>query len=126
MENINSTMDLLLSMEPPKPETADIKISRLSKAAGGDVIFELRGLGYSRVAEIKELNDAQEAAVQAILAGTVSPDLKNIALLEKYHATTPSDLVKAMLTPGEVEDIYRKIQRLSGYLTTTIEDIKKK
>lgn len=126
MENTTNTMDLLLRMDPPKSETAEIKISRLSKAAGGDVLFELRGLGYSRVAELKELNDGQEVAVQAILAGVTSPDLKNAALLEKYKAVTPAELIKVMLTPGEIEDIYRRIQKLSGYLSSTIEDVKKK
>lgn len=126
MENTTNTMDLLLRMDPPKSETAEIKISRLSKAAGGDVLFELRGLGYSRVAELKELNDGQEVAVQAILAGVTSPDLKNAALLEKYKAVTPAELIKVMLTPGEIEDIYRRIQKLSGYLYSTIEDVKKK
>lgn len=126
MENTTNTMDLLLRMDPPKSETAEIKISRLSKAAGGDVLFELRGLGYSRVAELKELNDGQEVAVQAILAGVTSPDLKNAVLLEKYKAVTPAELIKVMLTPGEIEDIYRRIQKLSGYLYSTIEDVKKK
>lgn len=126
MEKTTNTMDLLLRMEPPKTETAEIKISRLSKAAGGDVLFELRALGYSRVAELKEMNDTPEVAVQAILAGVTSPDLKNAVLLEKYKAVTPAELIKTMLTPGEIEDIYRRIQKLSGYLNSTIEDVKKK
>lgn len=126
MENTTTTLDLLLRMDPPKPETAEIKISRLSKAAGGDVIFELKALGYSRVAELKEMNEAQEMPVLAILAGVTSPDLKNPALLEKYKAVTPAELLKVMLTPGEIEDLYRRIQVLSGYLTGTIEDVKKK
>lgn len=126
MENTTNTLDLLLRMDPPKPEVAEIKINRLSKAAGGDVIFELKALGYSRVAELKEMNEAQEMPVLAILAGVTSPDLKNPALLEKYKAVTPAELLKVMLTPGEIEDLYRKIQQLSGYLTGTIEDVKKK
>ena len=119
-------LDLLLRLDPPKPETASVKIKRLSKLAGADVMFELRALGYSRAAEMRELTSAEDLPVHVILAGVTAPDFKNPALLEKYHALTPDDLIKKMLTPGEIDDLSRRIQKLSGYLTDNIADLKKK
>ena len=34
--------------------------------------------------------------------------------------------LKKMLLPGEIEDISKAIEKLSGYRTNTIEEIKKK
>ncbi|MEA5012109.1 MAG: hypothetical protein VB100_10370 [Angelakisella sp.] len=122
---MDNTLDLLLQLEPLKGETTQVKIKRLSKLAGGDIIFQLKTLGCSRVAELKELTDPQDVPIQAILAGAISPHLKSAALMEKYKVATPADLIRSMLTPGEIEDLYRKIQKLSGYLTETLEEVKK-
>ena len=65
-------------------------------------------------------------SVHIVLAGVISPDLKSEELKKKYNAVTPVELVKNMLLPGEIEDISREIEKLSGYRTTTIEEIKKK
>ena len=121
-----STLDLLLKLDPPKLPGKSFKVKRLSNLCGEAVTFELTGLPFSRVAEIKEMPDSSEIPVQIVLAGVVSPDLKNPALLGKYRAATPAELVKALLLPGEIEDVSREIERLSGYRTATLEEIKKK
>ena len=64
--------------------------------------------------------------VHILLAGVIDPDLKTKDLMEKYKAATPAELVKKMLLPGEIEDISRAVEQLSGYRTNTIEEIKKK
>ena len=61
-----------------------------------------------------------------LLAGVVDPDFKNTALQEKYGAATPAELVEKLLLPGEIEDLAREIEKLSGYRTVTLEEIKKK
>lgn len=126
MDEAKNTLDLLLRMEPQKPETVEVKIKRLSKAAGADVVFALKGLGYSRVAELKEMAERGEVAVQAVVTSVTLPDLKNPQLLERHGAATPAELLKKLLTPGEVEDLYRRVQQLSGYLSDTLEDVVKK
>lgn len=120
------TLDLLLKAEVPKMPEKEIKLKRLSKICGGDVIFKLRGLSYNKVAEIKECHNDGDMSVHIVLAGVISPDLKSEELKKKYNAVTPVELVKNMLLPGEIEDISREIEKLSGYRTTTIEEIKKK
>ena len=64
--------------------------------------------------------------VHIVLAGVKAPDFKDKALLSKYGAATPAELVKKLLLPGEITDMSREIEKLSGYRTSTIEEIKKK
>ena len=54
-----------------------------------------------------------------------APNLRDKALLEKHHAPTPAELVKGLLLPGEIEDLSREVERLSGYRTATLEEVKK-
>lgn len=120
-----NTLDLLLKMDIPDLPVKDYKLKRLSKLCGEDVIFKLRALPYSRTAEIKKMNP-DEMNVHIVLAGVVEPDLKSRELMNKYNAPTPADMLKKMLLPGEIEDLSRAIERLSGYRIDTIEEIKKK
>ena len=122
---MSTTLDLLLNLDPPSQPTCKVKIKRLSQLCGEPVEFELRALSYSRVAEIKDMTDQTDTPVQILLSGVVSPDLKNRKLLEKYGVPTPAELVKKMLLPGEVEDLSRQIEHLSGYRENTLEEVEK-
>jgi len=118
-------LELLLKSDIPNLPEKEYKLKRLSEICGAPVIFKLRALPYNRAAEIgKEQKD--DINVHILLAGVISPDLKDKELLNKYNAITPADMVKKMLLPGEIEDISRAVERLSGYRATTIEEIKKK
>ena len=123
---MGNALEILLRTEIPESQTKRVKVKRLSKAAGEDVIFTLRELTFSRVAEIKKLHGEDgEMTVHILLAGVVEPELKDKALREKYSAATPAELVKKLLTPGEIEDMSRQIERLSGYRAETLEEAKK-
>jgi hypothetical protein len=69
--------------------------------------------------------DEQNQSLHIILAGVTSPDLKNAALLEKYQAVTPADMLKGMLLPGEIDDLALRVEQLSGYKSTVTEEVKK-
>ena len=120
------TMALLLGLTPPELPEKEIKIKRLSAVAGKPVIFRLRALPYAKVNEINKLD---ETTVHIVLAGVVEPNLRDAALCEHYKAVTPAELVKKLLLPGEIEDVARAIESLSGYRGNSIElveEIKKK
>lgn len=119
-----STLERLLAMDIAQPEEKQLKIKRLSAQSGDDVVFTIRELSYNRVSEIQK--QSGDTSVHIVLAGVCDPDFKDKTLMEKYNAVTPAELVKKLLRPGEVEDLSREIQRLSGYLSDTVEDIKKK
>lgn len=120
------TLDLLLRGELKKPEMKEIKIRRLSEQLGEDVVFKIRALTYAQVADIKDRNQDDSAALSILLAGVVNPDLRSKELMDKFKVYTPPDMLKELLLPGEIEDLAREIEKLSGYRSVTIEEIKKK
>lgn len=103
--------------------TARYKLKRLSQAAGEDVVFTLRALPYGRTRQVKE-SMAEDVDVMIVLEGVVAPDLREGRLLEKFGAVTPAELVKALLLPGEIDDISLAVERLSGYRQATLEEVK--
>jgi len=119
------TLELLLRADIPDLPEKEFKIKRLSSICGAPVIFRIRALPYNRAAELTR-DQKDDMNVHILLAGVVEPNLKSKELMEKYKAATPAELVKKMLLPGEVEDISRAVERLSGYRTSTVEEIKKK
>jgi len=121
---MSNTLDLLLKMELPHPPEKVVKLKRLSQICGAPVEFKLRALSYSKAAELTS-SVMDDLNVHIILAGVVEPNLKDRELLEKYGAATPAELVKKLLLPGEIESLAREIERLSGYRTNTIEEVKK-
>lgn len=120
-----NTLDLLLKADIPNLPEKEFKIKRLSNICGADIIFKLKAIPYSRAIEITK-SQKDDMEVHIMLAGVVEPDLKSPELISKYNAATPAEMVKKMLLPGEIIDISRAIERLSGYRVDTIEEIKKK
>lgn len=116
-----------------EPETAEIEIPRLSKLCGAPVVFKLRGLTYSQVGE---LAGKEDMAAEIVLEGVVDPDLRDVRLAQKFgllgqaeawgeHGVLPMAAVTALLLPGEIDEISRAVQKLSGYLRQTTKAIKK-
>lgn len=121
-----NALDILLRSEIPQPQEKQFKQLRLSELAGEDVIFTLRQLSFHRVAEIRALEEAREEMdVHILLAGLADPDPKSKELLQKYGAVTPAELLKKLLLPGEITDLAREVEKLSGYRMTTLEEFKK-
>ena len=100
-------------------------MKRLSRKGEEPVVFVLRSLSYNRVEEIRKIS-GDDAKLHILLAGVKSPDFRNQELMDHYGAATPTDLIKLMLLPGEIEDLGREIEQLSGYRTATLEVLKKK
>ena len=123
----NDLLAALLRPELPNVQkdlaTCKVKILRLSELLGQDIVFTLRGLPYGKVQSLKEsLSD--DTSVHILLAGCVEPNLKAPELKEKYGGTTPAETVKAMLLPGEIDDLARQIEKLCGFRKATIEEVK--
>lgn len=126
-EEKKDLLALLLRPELPNVQkdlpTARYKVKRLSQLVGEDVVFTLRGLPYGKVQKLRE-SMAEDTNVQILLAGCVEPNWKAPELREKYGGATPAETVKAVLLPGEIEDLSRAIERLCGYRKATIEEVK--
>lgn len=126
-EKKTDLVSLLLRPELPNVlkelPAARYRVKRLSELIGEDVVFTLRGLPYGKVQKLREsLSD--DVSVHILLQGCVEPDLKDPALKERYGGATPAETVKAMLLPGEIEDLSRAVEKLCGYRRTTIDEVK--
>ena len=67
----------------------------------------------------------EDVNVHIIIAGDEEKVFKNKELMEKYNAVTPAELVKKILTPGEIAKLSDAGLALSGYNTDTVEEVKK-
>lgn len=134
---MSAVLDILLAgtarnVQKDIPEQ-DYKMVRLSKEMSCDVIFRLRALPYSKCAE---LGSDPHMDVSAVLEGVAAPNFRDPRLAVKYgllqegeswgaHGITPPDLIRAMLLPGEISAISKAVQKLSGYMTVTMKEVKK-
>lgn len=120
-------VSLLLRPELPNVQkelpTARYRVTRLSELLGTDVVFTLKGLPYGKVQKLRE-SMTDDVPVHILLQGCVEPNFKDPALKERYGGATPAETVKAMLLPGEIEDLSRAVERLCGYRRLTIEEVK--
>lgn len=123
---MSELLDLLLRPEVPDVSrdlpTKQVKVKRLSKLLKEDVVFTVRALPYGRVEDIK--NAEGDTAIPILLAGLVDPDPKDKTLQERFGGATPAETLKRLLLPGEIEDLSREVEKLSGYRAATIEEIK--
>ena len=119
-----STLELLLGADVVSVKanlpTARYEISRLSEAAGAPVVFTLRALPYGKAQELREMTTDQE--IHILLAGC--PELRDAGLRDKFGGATPAETVKAMFLPGEITELSRAVERLSGFRQNTIREIK--
>lgn len=121
---MSSFLDMMLRPDAPDVQKAlpraSYEVKRLSRLAGEPVALELRALPYGKAQDLRDMEQDQE--VHILLAGC--EELKDPALQAKYGGVTPAETVKAMLLPGEIADLSRAVERLSGYRQNTIREIK--
>lgn len=98
------------------------EVKRLSKVLGQPAVFILQALPYGRVQELQRLT--QDVSCHILLEGCVEPNIKDPALMAHYQAATPLDVLQALLLPGEIEDLSRAVEQLTGYRQTTIKELK--
>ncbi|MBQ9733627.1 MAG: hypothetical protein IJV74_05265 [Clostridia bacterium] len=99
---------------------AKYEIKRLSGLLGEPVVIELQALPYGKTQEIKDMGS--ETEVMILLSGC--PELKAPELATKFGGATPAETVKNMLLPGEIADLSRAVERLTGYRQNTIAEVK--
>lgn len=123
---MSKLVDMLLRPEVPDVSrelpSKRVKVKRLSKLLGADVVFTLRALPYGQVEDIKK--ETGDTSLSILLLGLADPDPKDVALNKRFNAITPKEMLKQLLLPGEIEDLSREVERLSGYRAATIEEIK--
>lgn len=137
---MKNVIDILLnsSDEMFKMPSEVVEIKRLSEAFGEEFKVMLRGLTYTRYSEIQEESidfktgdiNLSKIQINTLLEGVYDLDgrllFKNKELLDKFKVHSFSDLVKKILSPGEITQLYSKIEKLSGFGDKNIEEEIKK
>jgi len=131
-----SLVDKLLAADKSKiaaRPTGMIEIKRLSELVGEPFVIECQALDPTTIDDIQALmvmrNKKGEPvdapvlamATQYVIEGCVNPDFKDPKLAKGYGVAAPDDLVRKILTSGEILDVYRKISDLSGLESTDEE-----
>lgn len=135
---MNNILDLLLKADLTKIRRPikNVEIKRLSEVLGETVVFKCEALDAEKFNEIQEnalqINEkgefesinTSEMQIFAILEGVKEPNLKSRELMDKFGAVTPKELIKALLLPGEISNLYSMISDLSGFTKDAVAEIK--
>lgn len=119
-----NVIELLMSKEPPETPSASYEVKRLTKHYGQPFVVRLRGIGYNTVVSIRERPET-DTDCHIILESCTDATFKDAQVMAKYKAATPVELIKKLLLPGEIEDLARKAEKLSGYRTSVTKEVKK-
>lgn len=130
MENKKSVSALDLLLRPELPDVRKVlpekrvEVKRLSEIAGEPVVFTLRAMTYNETRQVQD-KPREDQALSAVLYGCKDPDFRDKRLLDSEKSiATPLDVIKARLNPGEIDELYIEIQKLSGYLRRTLAEVK--
>ena len=117
--DVMTIRELMKKSQETRETKQKIRVKRL------DAELTLRALSYDEIGELRRKNDG-ELDIYVCLYGIAEPELQTEEFCQAADAVLPAEGLKKLLTPGEIQDISRRIQRLSGYFSMTIEDVKKK
>lgn len=125
---MSKILDMLLRPDCPNAmkdlPTKQYEVKRLSELCGEPAVLTLRGLSYNTVQTIRDMPD-NERNLQIILAGCVDPNFRDPCLSGAgTGCPTPVDAIKRSFNSGEIDDIAAAVERLSGYRTQTIAEVK--
>lgn len=70
-------IDWLFSTDNETAETKEIKMTRLSKIKGEDVIFTIKSLGFDDICHYRAIQDDSRRQIAMVLAGVLSPNLRD-------------------------------------------------
>lgn len=107
--------------------TKTIEIKRLSEELGEKFEVQLKAISHARHCEIQEnaVDISKKGDIKGIkisgmqimtvLEGLKEPSLKDKALLDHFAAETPKELLTKLFLGGEIAEMYKQINELSGY-----------
>lgn len=125
-----SLLDKLLQTDAGKlteQPHAKFEIERLSTMLKTKFELDLSAVEPKRYAEIQRMGidigkkgnvrdvNVYEMRIMTLLEGIKAPDLKDKELLKHLNVVTPKELVGKLFLSGEIDDICKKIDELSGY-----------
>lgn len=137
-----NVIDLLLTKdcEDFLSKSKEIKIKSLSKLLGQDVVLEMKRMSLAQEDELNQYNYKPSVDKSGNIGMKADLDKKklltinysvfyegsrffsNKSLLDHFGVGTPSDLIKVLLTPDEIDELVEEYDSLINNLDD--EDIK--
>jgi hypothetical protein len=127
---MSNMIDLLLGasdavLERPEDE---FEVSRLTKILGQRFAIKAHAL---TMPEFDEIKPGIDRPVHIVLKAALDPDFTSEALRKKYTPEgrktplTPVELMKKLLLPGEIINLYNAVSDLSGFGDDAVAKIEK-
>ena len=93
-------IDWLFSADNETAETKEIKMTRLSKIRGEDVIFIIKSLGFDDICHYRAIQDDSRRQIAMVLAGVLSPNLRDKDAYRAAGFASAADAVKQTAAAG--------------------------
>lgn len=136
------TLTAFLKENKIKREEVEYVASKYFCGADGEPIaWRLRCLSNEEMEALREKNtkriknkatrqteekfDAEAFTMDVSLSSVVFPDLKDVALQDSYGVADEEDLLKAMLSPGELADLHMAVSEANDFEVGMDEKIKR-
>lgn len=127
---MSNIIDLLLETDPKKFEEnnkKDYEIKRLSDILGEKFVITCHALTDEQVDHVSEIsNNHTETKYNSLIESCriEGKRFNNRELMDRFGASTPKDLLKKVLKPGEVYSLFLEINALSGYGRDVVKEVK--
>ncbi len=131
-----NTVDKLLKMDAGKIKKNEKTVTLYLSRLGEEFEFNCKEIDSEYISELQEdsLDLDVEGNVkirtynQKVLSiiESCSEVFKNDEIIKHFNCVTPKDLVKKIMTSGEMDELYKEINKLNGYDNEKekVEDIK--
>lgn len=133
-----SIIDKLLVIDVKKFELPEeeIEIERLSRLMGEKFVVKIKAIDGQTISDIQRMSislkkgqvndiDMNKMKINIIIHGVIDPKLNNPELMKHFKVNTAEELINKLFLAGEQDNIYNKINKLSGYDAEVEEEIKK-
>lgn len=122
-------LDLLLNADANKLKNVkkQYEVKRLSDALGEPFIVEISPLTNEQMNYVMEIGKDEKDTKLSILCESCKVgghSFKEKEIMDKYGVYTPYELIEKIFLPGEIFEIYKVINDLSGFTKDAVVEIK--
>lgn len=126
-----SILELLLETDEKKLQAlqkSDMEVTRISEAIGEPFLVTCTCITTENLKHVSEISkDEREMELNILLecARIEGKKFSDKSLREKFKAETGIAVIEKLLRAGEISQLYKEINRLSGYTKGAVEEVKK-
>lgn len=125
-----SILDKLLETDLKKLQNKEKKtyeVKRLSEIMGEPFLVTCKPLGHEQVMHLNEISkDDMDMRLNSILESceVEGKSFGNDIFTSKFGTASGKEVVGKLFQPGEVSELYRIINKMSGYGNNVVEEVK--